>query len=110
MEAAKDPGESIRIFASIDIFHGPVRHSVVVPPQDGVVVSIAGVQLVFPGQVFGQNASGLPRAKHGEPVVAVSDQFGMTIAEGAIKVGAPLVIVVGAIWTRMALEGVHANG
>ena len=110
MEAAKDPWKSIWIFASIDIFHGPVSHSVVVPPQDGVVVTIAGVQLVFPGQIFGQNARRLPWAKYGEPVVAISDQFGMAIAEGAIKARAPLVIVIGAIWTWMALEAIHANG
>ena len=80
------------------------------PPQDGVVVPVAGVQLVLTGQVFGQNACGLPGAKYGEPVVAISDQFGMAIAEGAIKARAPLVIVVGAIWTRVSLEGIHANG
>ena len=110
MEAAKDPWESIRIFASIDIFHGPVSHSVIVPAQDRVVVPIARVQLVFPGQVFGQNTRRLPGAKYGEPVVAISDQFGMAIAEGTIKARAPLVIVVGAIWTRVSLEGIHANG
>ena len=82
----------------------------IVPPQDGVVVAVAGVQLVLTGQVFGQNACGLPGAKYGEPVVAISNQLRMTIAEGAIKAGAPLVIVVGAIRTRMALEGVHADG
>ena len=110
MEAAKDPWESIRIFAGIDVFHWPVGHRVIVPSQDGIVVPIAGVQLVFTGQIFGQNTCRLPGPKHGEPVVAVSDQFGVTIAEGAIKARTPLVIVVGAIWTWMALEAIHANG